>query len=795
MRGRLWLVLLLAAGCSRSFRAPRTDGRGPPPHLDSVQTVDPVGAFAGERVVLTGSDFSPSPDLDEVRVGPLRALLDATVAPTSTQLTVLLPTQEATASGQAFDVTVVVKGQTSNALPLTFRGPGHPRGFSLTAGAALAPTPTAVRVLGGVAVISMLRNRIHAVLFDTKADRAISYPASPGALPYGAGMTLTRTGGFGDATGLGYAAWTSELTFDAAGGPPVQVLRSNLEESRPGLALPTVARGRTEAIEATTAFIPVVGGLLDLTDTLDAGLRAGTVLRLDGGGLDVLQSASQLVPRFPDAGGVATAVAVTHLLAGGGAGLTELVIAEGLSGPRVISRDFQELGFLPDAISIDPDGRRVWMLTGSQFGGSSEIHLVDPADGGSTTHREIPEARLIIATENHMVTGEGLSSLISTFYAADGGAGGQLQLPGRPFAFARDDFDPTHLFVLVDSPPSLVEVDPVGPSLVHQTQLTSGLRLEAASRDGKMLALAGLRLPALVTVDAHALGPLGDFQHLAAPGSPDVSEVVSSAFRTVPGDGGVELCAFDVRLDVVHPGAPDAGELFEGLRCGPPELVLEPGGAGCALIPDRPLDAGFGVLAALDGGGLRFFSDRAALECSPGCGPCVALDGWGTHELLAVEPTASGGVLVAERGALRLFDGSTWKNLCVNGDDCSPGEPILGLAIDDHESLAAVLGHLTRIFDLRASDPSQAKARIQYFSDVPLALAFSPDRQRLFVGTLLGHLDEYDLGALESDGSAAPLVPVRTLFAGFPIAQLHVPPEGDRVLLIESGTDRIWVVQ
>lgn len=778
MRARLLLVLLLSASaCTRSFRAPR--GGGPPPQLTRLSTVDAAGAFAGEQVVLEGSNFSETPELDEVRIGTARAALDPAVAPTATRLVVVMPALEGPAPGSALPVAVTVRGQASNTLPVTFLGLGHPRGLSLTAGAALAPTPVKVAVLGRLAMVSLLSNRVHVLLPNTREDQPVIFPAAPGALPYGASWTLSLDGGgFAISPGVGLVPWTSEFSFvPGANAPPHQLLRTNAFTPRSDFSLPVAAVGEAPGIEGSKYFIPLPGSLVDLGGVEpDAGVAT---VRLGGGRSPdaLVDSASQLL-FDPDAGGLGIQVVAAYRDDDGGSTLVRLELDR--TGGQIRS---QPLGFAPSAIALDPDGEKVWMLVAPTLQGS-KIAAID-ASGAISGERAAPSANLLIATRDTVITGDLLSSRLSLSPRdPDAGSPSELTLPGAPIAFARDDLDPQRFYALVDSPPSLVEVDPAGPTVVHLTPLTNDLRLLASAADGSALALAGFRLPTLVTLDARSLQPLGVFQHQAAPGEPDFSVVLSAAFRAST-DGGRELCVETERA--LFDGGDVAGDIAQAVRCGPPEAVFE---NGCDLFPPAPFVEPYAALVALDDGRLRIYAQSGARDCPAGCQPCTPLPGFTPGRILASATTRSGGLVVDEEGQLRLFDGATWRVLCDGAPDCGQAGETAALAIDARETRVVLLGHQALVFALDGATPP---LRLSYDSDNPLAAAFSPDSARLYVGTLLGHLDEYDL--TRPPAADGRLAPVRTLFAGFPIAQVTVPPGGERVLLLENGTDRIWVVQ
>lgn len=808
MRRAGWacLLVVLGAGCTRSFSAPRSppDGGAPPPTLAPIDG----GFFAGQVVVLTGSGFSAEPQANQVRVGSALAELAADGgAPSSTSLALVVPDLGPVQPGAAPpQVTVTVRGQTSNPEPLQYRGPGHPPAFALGTGTDLAPTAVSASVLGGLAMVSLLGNRVQLLVDPTRSD-VVAFPAGAGALPFGTALSFTPDGaGLPTSFGAGIGLWGSEVFFVDGGEPRVR-LRSNVVAPPPGYELDAVAEASSHnPLGGMVSFVPTPTAVVVMAEVTSADPRipllpvGAALLPGAGAGYDLSTGVTPLDGEVQyaflplDDGGVAPTGRLGLVMDAStwDAGAREIldVVGQAPDGGAslssvVMTRDGAPL--FTRAVALAPDGASAWVLAPGEFS-SVDLLRVDAQTGQAALVHEVDAADSVAATSARVALSSVFDPVVRLFSTdPDAGPLGQVALDGVPRMLTRDPLDDSHLYVVVGSPPELVELDPVAATVVQRTRLNQALRVLAVSPDGSRLELTGDRVPGLVLLDANRLTQASDYQHVVGEGQAELSLIISGAFTG--GDGGSTFCATYGHV-VLSAASPGMGTVTAGLRCGPPDDLFGPRGVDAYAV-----DAGNGSsltdyeVAPLSSGKVRVFGPDLIADCDPGqANSCDLRPLPLPAGILQVLPYGDGRAVVAANELLARPDGTSLQPLCT-GPSCVTSQDFSGLAVDPAQRYVSVLAHETRLVDLQTG---AILGGLSYLSDVPLSEAFSPDGTRLYVGTLLGHVDEYELSAVLGQVVSAPS---RTQYAGFPVRQVVPLPDGSRLLLIDPQTDRVAVVQ
>jgi len=806
MRKLALLAAVGAAACSRSFKPPVASG----PHIEALD--DHGGVFAGETVTLHGSGFSPQRSGNQVSVAWPSGVVSAVVlddlqagSPSESTLVVSVPNLGAPT---AANVAVTVEGRTSNAASLAFRGAGHPVELKLATSADLSPTLTSASVFRGTAAVTLLRNRVVAL-----ASPGFSVPATfplgadPTLLPFASALLpAPPTAGGPDAV----AIWLG--IFDVSSGPSQRLFEAQGSDvfsfafqpwTAGSLPFSPVAAGQ----DGLHQYVPTVDGkvvsYLAGVEAAALGQRADAIVRDPHGGL--ITSASALVPLSTDDGGLSLATFEAALLfdpASGGLSLDEvsspdagapvtLPVLEADSGEPVpfAAIHVTALAVAPSETAGALPTQAFAIATGP--GGATELLALDLITGRASLQALPFEADALVVTQSH---GENYLALSSVFapvlYIYPAGDTSTLRavvdLPGLPFTLTRDEAGGAlgAVYAVIASPPELVAVDPQTATEVSRTPFNSEIRVAAMNRDGTALAVAASRLPALAIVDGETLQEDGaGFQHAAGFGAPETTAAGVGAFRLTP-DGGEELC---MELAAF---SPDGGAL-PSLRCGPPDGLMA-GQRSCELLSADDLSAGLNQLAApslvaMPDGRLLVFGGKRRWSCAPGCSGCTPA-GDDYPAMTLVTGSAAGDVFGRTAGGLVEVDASGAPHpLCAIADAHCADDTAKTLAVDPRGALLSALGQGPVLYDLVSGNLPQ---RIPYFSDIPTAQAFSPDGRRLYVGTVLGHLDEYDVSTWQQ-----PFPQVRTLFAGFPITQILAYPDGSRLLLGELNTDRLHVVQ
>ncbi|MBS2026923.1 MAG: IPT/TIG domain-containing protein [Deltaproteobacteria bacterium] len=804
-RSRACLLALVAlSACSRSFTPPVTpdSGLGAP-------TLAPIAGsvFANQTVVLQGTGFSDQAASNQVRVGQSLAevVTDPSVgSPGATALEIVVP--EPGVAELPPLVTVTVNGLTSNAQPLQYLGPGHPGDFVLVQGSDLSPTPITLSIEGGLALVSVLRNRVHALVLP-ETQLVLSFPATGAKLPFGAAALLDFPGhGFLSSPGqTGVALWASE--FDPHGG--LQTIRSTAFDTGTSLSLPIVDDGLAITtdfgnLRGLTAVVPVAGGAVVYFDA-GSNLPSWVIPRDPHEG--VASSASNDFPFATDAGIVELGVVTSLLIDQGGLAVDKLVV-ETVQGqpPTVLASTFLPVGpdspgaaldlsgANPQIMSIQTDNKVVWFPSSSSISGSVLVSVNADDGGAHVLPVGLPfEVGSIAATTKHVAVGTPTSpELVLVTPFDDGGfSTASVQLPGPPEALDRDVLQEGMVYAVVPEPPMLVQVDADAAQVVRSMPLNNQLLVAAVRPDGKWVAVAAQRYPALAVLDGQTLveDPAG-FQHLAPPDQVDLTFPVSAAWPTPNSD---QLCVAAVQY-VIPNGRLDQGYEQWGVHCAPQDAEGDPT-AGCDVLPPQAIAADAGsqiTVAALPDGRVRALGGGQAWDCTARCpGSCADA---GVYGLLSMVSTRSGDLLgVAEtpNGPTleRVTPGGDSRLLC--GDVPCVREGFAGvIAVDPQDKLALVLGHDAALVNL---ETGEMVGQLLYFSDIPASAAFSADSTRLYVGTELGHVDEY---LLSDKGDANTILqPSRSIFAGFPVAQIAPFPDGSRLILTDFDSDHLHVVQ
>ena len=802
--GLLALALFALTACSRSFTPPVTpdSGLGAP-------TLAPIAGsvFANQTVVLQGTGFSEQAASNQVRVGQSLAevVTDPSVgSPSAAALEIVVP--EPGVAQLPPLVTVTVNGLTSNAQPLQYLGPGHPGDFVLVQGSDLSPTPVTLSVEGGLALVSVLRNRVHALVLP-QTQLVLSFPATTSKLPFGAAALVDFPGhGFlASPNQPGITLWASE--FDPHGG--LQTIRSTAFDTGASLSLPVIDDG----LALTSDF----GNLRGLTEVVP--VAGGAVIYFDAGSnlpswaiprdplLGVASSVTNDFPFAADGGIVELSVVASLLLDPQGLALEKLLLSTTQGNPPTLlySSVFQvgpdgpaaglELsGASPQIMSLQPNGEALWFPASTTVTGSVLVRASTEDGGAHVVPVGLPfEVGSIAATNNHVAVGTPTSpELVLVTPEGDGGfSTASVQLPGPPEALDRDGLQDGQIYAVLPEPPMLVQVDADSAQVVRSMPLNNQLLVAAVRPDGKWVAVAAQRYPALAVLDGQTLvEDSAGFQHLAPPDQVNLTFPVSAAWPRPDSD---QLCVAAVQY-VIPSGRLDQGYEQWGVHCAPQDSEGDPT-AGCDVLPPQPIPADAGSLitvAALPDGRVRALGGGQAWDCATSCpGQCADA---GVYGLLSMVSTRSGnllGVATTPNGpTLELATpGGDSRLLC--GDVPCVREGFAGvIAVDPQDKLALVLGHDAALVDLQTGE---MVGQLLYFSDIPASAAFSADSTRLYVGTELGHVDEYLLSDVGDANTI--LQPSRSIFAGFPVAQIAPFPDGSRLILTDFDSDHLHVVQ
>ena len=803
--GWLTLAVVVLAACTRNFSAPVVPDAGL-----NAPTLNPISAsvFANQTVVLQGTGFSPEAASNQVRVGQSLAAVvtDASVgSPSATSLEIVVPVPgEVQLPPQ---VTVTVNGLTSNAQPLDYRGPGHPDDFVLVQGSDLSPTPIQVSVEGGIALVSVLRNRVHALVLP-QTQLVLAFPAEGEKLPFGASALVDFPGhGVLASPNLpGITLWASE--FDPHTG--LQAVRSTAFDTGASLSFPTVADDLAVTtdfgnLRGLTAIVPVAGGAVAYVDA-GASLPDWVIPRDPL--LGVASSATNAFP-FVDDGGAVEITALASLLVTpqGQLAVEKLFIkttegnppsllAEGISvlGADSPGGTLDLSGVSPQIMSLQPNSDALWFPASSTVTGSVLVRTQTDDGGTHVLPVGLPfEVGSIAATNNHVAVGTPTSPQLVLVTPQDGGTftTASVQLPGAPEALDRDGLDDGQIYAVLPEPPMLVQVDADSAQVVRTTPLNNQLLVAAVRPDGKWVAVAAQRYPALAVLDGQTLvEDVAGFQHLSPADQVDLTFPVSAAW---PVDGGDQLCVAGVQY-VIPNGHIDQGTEQWGVHCAPQDAEGDPN-SGCDVLAGQPFASDGGTtlaLAPLSDGRVRALGGGQAFDCTASC-PGTCADA-GVYGLSSMVSTSVGDILgVAETPSgpnLELVTpGGDSRLLCGNAGCVRDGFAGV-IAVDPMAKLALVLGHDSTLVDLTTGD---VVGQVLYFSDIPASAAFSPDGTRLYVGTELGHVDEYRLSDI-GDANAI-LQPSRSIFAGFPVAQIAPFPDGSRLILTDFDSDHLHVVQ